>query len=192
MVMGKTRTSGLVLVHSLRSREPKYQTNLDSAYSMSSNAVMWYPSILLSSFCSLDSLRVYKNEDIIIQLPGEMTIFKIDWLSVYDVDTKTNLGSVIIPDGLNVPPSLVKVIYRYSHFLTYVSISNLRLSFAKNSYRMESNFLQIIKPANSLPNCVQLHRKYQMSWEIFGPQITIQLIGQIGWLLWKLSREILE
>lgn len=32
----------------------------------------------------------------------------------------------------------------------------------------------------TLPNCVQLHKNYQVSWEIFGPQITIQLSGQIG------------
>ena len=39
-----------------------------------------------------------------------MTIFDIDWLSIFDVETNENFGSVIIPDGLNVPPSLVKVI----------------------------------------------------------------------------------
>ncbi|XP_057340960.1 protein Skeletor, isoforms B/C [Microplitis mediator] len=94
----------------------------------------------------LDSLREYKGEDIIIQLPGEMTVFTINWLSIFDVNTRSNYGSVIIPDGLNVPPSLVK----------------------------------IIKHMQTLPNCVQLHKNYQVSWEIFGPQITIQLSGQIG------------
>lgn len=38
-----------------------------------------------------------------------MTVFNIDWLSVFEVKSKSNYGSVIIPDGLNVPPSLVKV-----------------------------------------------------------------------------------
>ncbi|XP_066581893.1 protein Skeletor, isoforms B/C [Prorops nasuta] len=94
----------------------------------------------------LDPLRAYKNEDIIIQLPGDVTVFNVDWLSVFDVKTKTNYGSVLIPDGLNVPPSLVKV----------------------------------IKHSQTLPNCVQLHKKYKVSWEIFGPQITIQLAAQIG------------
>lgn len=32
---------------------------------------------------------------------------------------------------------------------------------------------------NDLPNCVQLHKDFQVSWEIFGPQITIQLAGQV-------------
>ncbi|XP_063984535.1 protein Skeletor, isoforms B/C-like isoform X1 [Diachasmimorpha longicaudata] len=93
----------------------------------------------------LDPLRHYKGEDIVIQLPGEMTIHNINWLSVFDVATKSNYGSVVIPEGLNVPPSLVKV----------------------------------IKHVEALPNCVQLHKNYQVSWEIFGPQITIQLSGQI-------------
>lgn len=94
----------------------------------------------------MDSLRAYNNEDIILELPGDMTVFNIDWLSVFDVKTKSNYGSVIIPDGLNVPPSLIK----------------------------------IIKQTQSLPNCVQLHKRYQVAWEIFGPQITIQLVGQVG------------
>ncbi len=33
---------------------------------------------------------------------------------------------------------------------------------------------------SSLPNCVQVHRRMQVSWEIFGPQITIQLAGFVG------------
>lgn len=43
-------------------------------------------------------------------MPGDLIIFNIDWFSVYDMETNENLGSVIIPDGLNVPPSLVKII----------------------------------------------------------------------------------
>ncbi|XP_071557241.1 protein Skeletor, isoforms B/C-like [Temnothorax nylanderi] len=94
----------------------------------------------------MDSLRSYNNEDIVLELPGDKTIFNIDWLSVYDMKTKSNYGSVIIPDGLNVPPSLIK----------------------------------ITKQTQSLPNCVQLHKRYQVAWEIFGPQITIQLTGQVA------------
>ncbi|XP_034949815.1 protein Skeletor, isoforms B/C isoform X2 [Chelonus insularis] len=94
----------------------------------------------------MDSLREYKGEDVTIQLPGELTVFSIDWLSIFDLATRSNFGSVIIPDGLNVPPSLVKV----------------------------------IKYTKPLPNCLQLHKNYQVSWEIFGPQITIQLSGQVA------------
>jgi hypothetical protein len=63
-------------------------------------------------FCalSLDPLRAYNKEDIILQLPGEWTIFEIDWFSIFDVESKENYGSVIIPDSLNVPPSLIKIV----------------------------------------------------------------------------------
>ncbi|KAK7603035.1 hypothetical protein V9T40_003034 [Parthenolecanium corni] len=91
----------------------------------------------------LDSLRIYSEETITLVLPGDLTIFDIDWFSVYDVVNKQNLGSVIIPDEPNVPPSLAKIA----------------------SYK------------STLPNCIQLHRDMQASWEIFGPQITIQLAG---------------
>lgn len=39
----------------------------------------------------------------------------------------------------------------------------------------------MLQPHNSyLPNCVQLHKDFQVHWEIFGPQITMQLVGQIN------------
>lgn len=58
----------------------------------------------------MEPLRLYAKESITLELPGEMTIFDIDWLSVYNVDTKESYGSVIIPDNPNVPPSLVNII----------------------------------------------------------------------------------
>ncbi|XP_071445168.1 protein Skeletor, isoforms B/C [Hetaerina americana] len=93
----------------------------------------------------LDPIRPYLRESVKLELPGELTIFDIDWFSVFDVDTKENYGSVIVPDGLNVPPSLVK----------------------------------IVPHKNSLPNCVQLHKEFRVSWEVFGPQITIELAAQV-------------
>ena len=35
------------------------------------------------------------------------------------------------------------------------------------------------KHVSRLPNCEQLHRKLQINWEIFGPQITFEVAGQI-------------
>lgn len=58
---------------------------------------------------SLDPLRQYNGKNVTLELPGDLTIFNIDWFSVFDLETKENLGSIIFPDGLNVPPSLVKV-----------------------------------------------------------------------------------
>lgn len=57
----------------------------------------------------MDPLRKYEGETVTLELPGDMTIFNIDWLAIFDLDTNTNYGSVLIPDGLNVPPSLIKI-----------------------------------------------------------------------------------
>lgn len=80
------------------------------------------------TFISLDPIREYKGEDVIIQLPGDMTVFNIDWLSIFDVKSKSNYGSVIIPDGLNVPPSLVKVINYFNFPLLVSSEGKITLS----------------------------------------------------------------
>lgn len=55
-------------------------------------------------------MREYVEDTIQLELPGDLTIFNIDWFSIFDLDEKQSLGSIIVPDGLNVPPSLVKVI----------------------------------------------------------------------------------
>lgn len=31
-----------------------------------------------------------------------------------------------------------------------------------------------------MPNCEQLHKDLQLSWEVFGDQITMELTGQVG------------
>ena len=58
----------------------------------------------------MNPLRRYDNEDVLVTLPGEMTIFDIKWLAVWNVDEKQGYGWAIIPDGLNIPPSLVEII----------------------------------------------------------------------------------
>ena len=59
---------------------------------------------------SLNVLGPYSDETITLELPGDMKIFDVDWISIWDEELNENFGSVIIPDGLNVPPSLTKVI----------------------------------------------------------------------------------
>lgn len=56
----------------------------------------------------MDPLGKYKGDDITLELPGEETFFDIDWISVWDEERATNLGHVNIPDGLNIPPAIVK------------------------------------------------------------------------------------
>ena len=48
--------------------------------------------------------------DFFFRLPGELTIADIRWFSVYDTVNQRDLGHVIIPEGINVPPSLSEII----------------------------------------------------------------------------------
>nr|XP_027204866.1 protein Skeletor, isoforms B/C-like [Dermatophagoides pteronyssinus] len=93
----------------------------------------------------LEPLGPYRDDLVILELPGNMTIFDINYISVWDQELSENLGSVIIPAELNIPPALTTV----------------------------------IKVESRLPNCEQLHQRLQVNWEVFGPQITIELIGQL-------------
>lgn len=95
---------------------------------------------------SLEPLGQYQGEDIILDLPGNLTIFDIDWLAIYDIVEQENYGSVIIPSHLSVPPALVS----------------------------------LVKYESRLPQCEQLHRDIQLNWEVFGPQITFELVAKIA------------
>ncbi|XP_076668166.1 protein Skeletor, isoforms B/C isoform X1 [Andrena cerasifolii] len=55
---------------------------------------------------SLAPLRGYQGEDIEIVLPGNLTVYDIDWLSVWCVEYKHNFGHVLLPKDLDVPPAL--------------------------------------------------------------------------------------
>jgi len=57
----------------------------------------------------LAPIGLYKKQDVVLQLPGSKSIFDIDWIAVYNQETRKSLGHVIVPESLNVPPSLVKV-----------------------------------------------------------------------------------
>lgn len=94
---------------------------------------------------ALEPLGAYDGEDIVLELPGNLTIFDIDWLAIYDLQEQENYGSVLIPSHLSVPPALVT----------------------------------LIKYESRLPQCEQLHRDIQLNWEIFGPQITFELVARI-------------
>lgn len=94
---------------------------------------------------ALEPLGLYEGENVVLELPGNLTIFDIDWLAIYDLQEQENYGSVLIPSHLNVPPALVT----------------------------------LIKYESRLPQCEQLHRDIQVNWEIFGPQITFELVARI-------------
>lgn len=65
--------------------------------------------MFVSLLKSINLLGRYEDEDIILTLPGEETVFEIDWISVWNPEKTKNYGSVIIPDGLNIPPALVQL-----------------------------------------------------------------------------------
>lgn len=54
----------------------------------------------------LGVLREYQGEDIEIQLPGDMTMRDIDWISVWCISYRENFGHVMIPKDLDLPPAL--------------------------------------------------------------------------------------
>jgi len=55
---------------------------------------------------SNDPLRRYSEKTLVIVLPGQLTIFDIDYLSVWCTAFFVDFGSIRIPRNLNVPPSL--------------------------------------------------------------------------------------
>lgn len=62
--------------------------------------------ISISSAGSLAPLRGYQGEDIEIVLPGNLTVYDINWLAVWCVEYRHNFGHVLIPKDLDVPPAL--------------------------------------------------------------------------------------
>ncbi|KAJ0170663.1 hypothetical protein K1T71_013435 [Dendrolimus kikuchii] len=104
----------------------------------------------------LEPIRAYKGEELRLELPGGKTAFEVNWLAVWDAGAQRALASVLVPEGLNVPPSVL----------------------ATHPYK------------SSLPRCKQLHRDYQVSWEVFGNQITIELAAQMDegeYMAWGVS-----
>merc|ERR1712241_1314433 len=55
---------------------------------------------------SNEPLRRYSQKTLVIVLPGDLTVFDIDWLSVWCIAFYVDFGHVRIPRNLNVPPSL--------------------------------------------------------------------------------------
>ncbi|GBN20328.1 Protein Skeletor, isoforms B/C [Araneus ventricosus] len=55
---------------------------------------------------SLEKLHGYQGQDIELKLPGDLTVFDIEWLAMYCIAFKQNFGDVRIPKYLNVPADL--------------------------------------------------------------------------------------
>lgn len=104
-------TFGLVWDRSHPARDLRYPTKWDSMCYNSSciSCGYCYCTSYIYPFFSLDPLRKYDGETITLELPGDSTIFHIDWISIFDLESNRDFGSILIPDGLNVPPSLIKI-----------------------------------------------------------------------------------
>lgn len=58
-----------------------------------------------------DNLGPYYSKDVLLTLPGNKTVYDIDWLSIWCSEFKIDFGSVIIPKNLNnLPPHFIKEI----------------------------------------------------------------------------------
>nr|CAD7202981.1 unnamed protein product [Timema douglasi] len=109
--------------------------------------------IIPDEFGKTNMLERYFNKDFTLTLPDGKKITEIKWIAIYDLSSQNTFGDVYIPEEFEPP--------------TTQTVSQLT-GKSHNPHK------------NSLPNCVQLHKDLQVGWEIFGPQITIQLAGQVA------------
>jgi len=121
----------------------------------------------------LEPLNTYGREvgrqEVRLKLPGNLTVFDIRWFSVYDTKRNYNLGHVIIPEDLNVPPALVEI-FESARDTTMPNCemlhSNLRVAWSVFAPSIT------IELAGNLKN----DNEY-MSFGISGKQGTSEMIG---------------
>ena len=63
----------------------------------------------LSFYSSYSKLPVINGQTVTLTLPGNYNVQNINWLAIWSRTQNTNLGYVMIPSGLNVPPTLAGV-----------------------------------------------------------------------------------
>ncbi|XP_058798025.1 protein Skeletor, isoforms B/C isoform X2 [Phymastichus coffea] len=100
---------------------------------------------------STQVLKGYEGVDIEIVLPGNLTVYDIDWLGVWCVQYQHDFGHVLIPKDLNVPPALGQ---------TKIATSSTA--------------------APELSNCVELlSGRVQVRWELINDDVIIEVSGRI-------------
>lgn len=101
---------------------------------------------------SLEPLRGYQGEDIEIVLPGNLTVYDINWLAVWCVEYRHNFGHVLIPRELDVPPALGQT-------------------------KITTSSTPTPKPVN---NCKEmLQGRVQVMWQLIGEDVQIRVSGRI-------------
>ncbi|CAK9799996.1 Protein Skeletor, isoforms B/C [Anthophora plagiata] len=112
---------------------------------------------------SLSPLRGYQGEDIEIVLPGNYTVYDIDWLSVWCLEHKQNFGHVLIPKDLNVPPALGQTKITPPWW-----------------YDPTSSTPTPPQSKHDLTNCKEiLDGRVQVQWEVIGEDVHIRVSGRI-------------
>ncbi|XP_046668764.1 protein Skeletor, isoforms B/C [Homalodisca vitripennis] len=114
---------------------------------------------------SLEPLRGYQGEDIEIQLPGNLTVYDIDWLAVWCVQYRHNFGHVNIPKDLDVPPALGQT--KITPPWWYNPTSSTASSPTTEGVPAYTNCREM------------LDERLQVMWEKQGDYIEIQLAGRI-------------
>ncbi|XP_062537926.1 protein Skeletor, isoforms B/C isoform X1 [Armigeres subalbatus] len=120
---------------------------------------------------SLEPLRGYQGEDIEIQLPGNLTVYDIDWLAVWCVEYRHNFGHVYIPKDLDIPPALgqTKIAPPWWYKPTTSSTIPTVTSYGHPT--------STTKPS---VNCKELLLgRLNVMWQIVGEYVEIELIGRI-------------
>ncbi|XP_014468058.1 PREDICTED: protein Skeletor, isoforms B/C isoform X2 [Dinoponera quadriceps] len=101
---------------------------------------------------SLAPLRGYQGEDIEIVLPGNLTVYDINWLAVWCVEYRHNFGHVLIPKDLDVPPALGQTKITTSSTPTPKAVSNCK---------------------------EMLEGRVQVQWQLKGENVQIRISGRI-------------
>ncbi|KAM0725706.1 Protein Skeletor, isoforms B/C [Formica fusca] len=101
---------------------------------------------------SLAPLRGYQGEDIEIVLPGNLTVYDIDWLAVWCVEYRHNFGHVLIPRDVDVPPALGQTKITTSSTPTPKSVNNCK---------------------------EMLGGRVQVMWQLMGEDVQIRVSGRI-------------
>ena len=53
-----------------------------------------------------EPLRQYDSKTLVLTLPGDLTVFDVDWISIWCKAFDIDFAHIRIPKNLNVPPSL--------------------------------------------------------------------------------------
>ncbi|XP_076244661.1 protein Skeletor, isoforms B/C [Calliopsis andreniformis] len=108
-------------------------------------------------------LKGYLGEDIEIVLPGNLTVYDIDWLSVWCVAYKHNFGHVFIPKDLDVPPALGQTKITPPWW-----------------YEPTSSTPPPPQSKHELTNCKEmLEGRVQVQWEMIGEDVQIRISARI-------------